>query len=91
MNGVEYFLGNNAPVAPTVSTVFGSYGGAGYFSGTIDEARISSTARSADWIKTEYLNQSAPKTFYSLSPAGAAQARAASVPAIKSRGGVIFH
>jgi len=29
-----------------------------YFDGLIDESRISSTARSADWIKFEYANQS---------------------------------
>ena len=34
--------------------------------GKIDEARISYTARSADWIKTEYNNQNATSTFYSL-------------------------
>jgi hypothetical protein len=31
-----------------------------------DEFRISSTSRSADWIKTEYNNQSSPGTFYSV-------------------------
>ncbi len=30
------------------------------FNGSIDEVRISSTARSADWIKFEYYNQSEP-------------------------------
>ncbi|MGD9036657.1 MAG: DUF2341 domain-containing protein, partial [Syntrophobacterales bacterium] len=34
--------------------------------GQIDEVRISSTARSADWIKTEYYNQSNPSAFYSI-------------------------
>jgi hypothetical protein len=31
--------------------------------GSIDEGRVSNIARSADWIKTEYNNQSSPKTF----------------------------
>lgn len=35
-----------------------------YFNGTLDEARISSSARSADWITTEYNNQTSPSTFY---------------------------
>jgi len=35
-----------------------------YFSGRIDEVRISNVARSADWILTEYRNQSSPSTFY---------------------------
>ena len=43
----------------------------GYFPGSVDEARISTTARSASWISTEYNNQNAPSTFASL---GAAQA-----------------
>ncbi|HTR34899.1 MAG TPA: DUF2341 domain-containing protein, partial [Bryobacteraceae bacterium] len=33
------------------------------FSGAIDEVRISNTPRSADWITTEYNNQSSPSTF----------------------------
>jgi MSHA biogenesis protein MshQ len=36
------------------------------FGGTIDEVRISSTARTADWLKTSYNNQSNPAAFYSL-------------------------
>jgi YD repeat-containing protein len=35
--------------------------------GLLDETRISNIARSADWIKTEYNNQSSPTTFYSIS------------------------
>jgi RHS repeat-associated protein len=38
-----------------------------YFNGTLDEVRSSKTARSADWIKTEYNNQSSPASFYSVS------------------------
>ncbi len=38
----------------------------GYYAGNIDEVRISSTIRSADWIKTDYNNQSSPSTFYSI-------------------------
>jgi hypothetical protein len=34
----------------------------------IDEARVSCSARSADWIKTEYNNQSSPAAFYTLGP-----------------------
>ena len=39
-----------------------------YFDGLIDEARFSSTARSADWIATEYNNQNGP-TFYTVGAA----------------------
>jgi hypothetical protein len=37
--------------------------------GMIDEVRVSSTARSADWITAEYNNQSSPSTFYSVGSA----------------------
>lgn len=36
------------------------------WNGPLDEARISGVARSADWITTEYNNQSAPATFATL-------------------------
>lgn len=38
------------------------------FDGLIDEVKVSNTARSADWITTEYNNQSDPSTFYSIEP-----------------------
>jgi hypothetical protein len=38
----------------------------GYFGGSVDEARLAFTARSAGWILTEYNNQSSPSTFYSV-------------------------
>lgn len=37
-----------------------------FWNGTIDEARVASVARSANWITTEYNNQSAPGTFETL-------------------------
>ncbi len=40
-----------------------------YYNGLMDEVRISNTARSADWIVTEYNNQSSPSTFYTVGPA----------------------
>ncbi|MEI6494601.1 MAG: DUF2341 domain-containing protein, partial [bacterium] len=40
--------------------------GGNYVNGSIDEVRISSGARSADWIRTEYNNQSSPSTFSSF-------------------------
>ena len=41
--------------------------GGDYLDGKIDEVRISDTARDACWIETEYNNQDAPTTFYSIS------------------------
>lgn len=37
-----------------------------FFPGVIDEIRVSNTARSADWILTQYNNQNATSTFYTL-------------------------
>ena len=37
------------------------------FNGVLDEMRIALTDFSADWIATEYNNQSSPSTFYSVS------------------------
>jgi hypothetical protein len=57
----SYFLGtcetNGWPNTP---------GGWSYLNGTLDEIRFSSAARSADWIATEYANQSSPATFYGV-------------------------
>ena len=39
-----------------------------FFAGTLDETRISTNVRSADWIKTEYNNQISPSTFYTIFP-----------------------
>src|SRR3989344_1324218 len=38
----------------------------GWFKGYADEVRISNTNRSADWLATEYNNQSSPSTFYTM-------------------------
>ncbi|MGA2084000.1 MAG: DUF2341 domain-containing protein [Terracidiphilus sp.] len=47
-------------------------GGAEFFlEGSFDEFRFSNSARSADWITTEYNNQSSPSTFYALYPENA--------------------
>jgi len=37
-----------------------------WWDGKIDEARVSNVARSPDWITTEYNNQNAPGSFYSV-------------------------
>jgi hypothetical protein len=54
----------------TIGRILGTGGNNYPFNGTIDEVRISNTNRSADWVKTEYNNQSAPSAFATL---GAAQ------------------
>ncbi|MCL5970130.1 MAG: LamG domain-containing protein, partial [Patescibacteria group bacterium] len=37
-----------------------------YFNGYQDETRISDSARSSDWISTEYNNENSPTTFFSI-------------------------
>jgi hypothetical protein len=52
-----------------------------YLDGSLDEVRISKTARSADWIATEYNNQSNPSNFYAVG-AAVTGGGGASIPAI---------
>lgn len=54
-SALTFNLGNNKP---NVSTRF--------FDGLIDEARVSSVARSANWITTNYNNQLNPGTFSTI-------------------------
>jgi flagellin-like protein len=37
-----------------------------YFTGTIDEVRVSNAVRSAEWIATEYANQAGSSPFYTI-------------------------
>jgi serine/threonine protein kinase len=39
-----------------------------YYAGSQDELRISTSVRSAEWIATEYNNQSSPSSFYVIGP-----------------------
>jgi hypothetical protein len=57
-----------AHMSQTLNTDFDlGYDPAGvrFLNGDLDEVRISKAARSSDWIKTEYNNQSSPSTFFS--------------------------
>jgi hypothetical protein len=57
-NTYRYFLG-------TGDTEEWTNGNSGwlYWNGTLDEARVSNTARTAGWIQTEYNNQQSPSAF----------------------------
>lgn len=44
--------------------------GAYFWTGDMEEFRISSDQKSADWIATEFNNQNSPSTFYSVGEAG---------------------
>ena len=49
----------------SLGTIGSAFGGT-YWNGDIDEVRVSSTARSADWIAAEYNNQNSPGTFITM-------------------------
>jgi hypothetical protein len=56
-------VGNNEPLYIGYESDY-----ADYYLGAIDEARLSGSAKSAGWILTEYRNQHAPSSFYSVQP-----------------------
>ena len=75
-NSLKLYINGNLEENETVSTLVGEnannllLGNALQtdtdFIGYLDEFRISKTNRSENWIKTEFLNQSNPYTFYSF-------------------------
>jgi hypothetical protein len=76
VDGALQTLSNFAGWTTTINTGSGDYrvGGLCNIGGSVmavgsvvDEARVSNIARSADWISTEYNNQSSPNTFYTIS------------------------
>jgi hypothetical protein len=74
LNGVETgttWNDSNYGNGTASATIGLGYGGE-LFNGLIDEVRVSTgIARSADWIATEYNNQSLPSAFYALYPENA--------------------
>ncbi|MFC1576308.1 DUF2341 domain-containing protein, partial [Candidatus Omnitrophota bacterium] len=58
-NSLDLLIGNSYGTSASYSP------GEENLRGTIDEARVSSAARSTEWISTEYNNQSAPSSFSS--------------------------
>jgi hypothetical protein len=68
-NSKDLAIGSRSPYAPGL-----------FWNGLLDEVRISSVARSADWIATEYANQSSPGTFYSVGQVDALAVPAAPLP-----------
>lgn len=52
---------------PSPYYVGGKTGTSNFWPGTVDEVRISSTARTPGWESTRYNNETSPSTFYSIS------------------------
>ncbi len=100
--GVTQFYINGVAGGSTGTTNFSTYTVAPrigrrlsyYYNNLIDEVRVSSgIARSADWIKTTYNNQSDPSLFFSYGALGAStkqNSSGSSMPVMKVRGGVKF-
>jgi hypothetical protein len=67
LNGVPVITKTSAftTFQPTLAATLGadSYNG---FKGVLDEVRISNIARPANWVATQYSNQSAPSTFVAV-------------------------
>lgn len=59
--------GTDAGNSSIAGEAAGSGESANRLNGRIDEVRVASSALSNDWIATEYTNQSAPSSFYSIS------------------------
>lgn len=67
VDGTQVATGTVDAVTDTSNTIqMGRFNSGYYFDGKLDEIRISNAVRSADWISTEYNNQSSPSTFYSI-------------------------
>jgi hypothetical protein len=71
LNGIQAAatINSNSPVNTQTGFTLGTWLPY-YEKGNLDEFRISNSARSTDWIATDYNNQKSPSTFYSV---GAAQ------------------
>lgn len=61
-----YGNGNADPAITTESLRIGTGVLVEQYKGTLDEVRISDTARSADWIETSYNNQNDPSSFITV-------------------------
>ena len=68
VDGVSAATGTNTSNLTTSSPFYlGSWGNMTYaYSGSLDEVRVASSARSAGWVLTEYNNQSNPATFSAM-------------------------
>ena len=98
LDGAQYDSQSASVNIASALTYIGAYGSdptnsSFNYVGYLDEARIVGTNLGADWITTEYANQSSPSTFYSYGARqvnGRQNSSGVSTPATKLRGGVKF-
>jgi len=63
----DEYIGWGTPGMASTPLLLGSYQGmSDYFLGTMDEVRISQTARTEQWIRVGYINQNCPSAFFAL-------------------------
>jgi hypothetical protein len=63
-NGVQVSSASGkVPAGEDPVAYFGAFGGGHYFTGQLDEGRVSSVARSADWIWASWMNQASNDLF----------------------------
>ena len=70
VNGMQYkvlSISTNTAIPSNPLYIGMGFGGSNHFSGIIDEPRISSVAKTADWLKMEYYDQNNPVAFTSIS------------------------
>ncbi|HVW94580.1 MAG TPA: DUF2341 domain-containing protein [Mucilaginibacter sp.] len=83
VNGAAYAVLTTTTAPSATSPLYigaGEGGGNYYFNGIIDEARISNVAKSADWLKAEYVDQNNPSAFTSAGSSSVISTNAASLP-----------
>ena len=69
LNGTQVFNASTSNLWPTTFpdiAIGGGYNASRDWIGSIDEVRISSVARSSDWLAAEYNSEVSPSTFFTL-------------------------
>ncbi|MDO3642346.1 DUF2341 domain-containing protein [Mucilaginibacter sp. L3T2-6] len=82
VNGSQYAVLSTTTAPSSTNPLYigvGEGGNVYYFNGIIDEARVSGTAKSAEWLKAEYVNQNNPAAFTSAGATTVVSANAASL------------
>jgi len=82
VDGTQYGILSTTtnPSSTTAYYIGAGEGGTQYFfNGTIDEARVSNVAKSADWIKAEYVDQNSPTSFTTVGSTSTNSTNAAAI------------
>ncbi|MDR6944763.1 DUF2341 domain-containing protein [Mucilaginibacter pocheonensis] len=83
VDGAQYKIlttSNNPSANANFYIGVGEGGSQLYFNGIIDEPRVSNVAKTADWLKAEYVNQNNPVTFTTVGATVTNTTNAAAIP-----------